>query len=359
MGTVLWLIMYSTVAWGKTEQGKSFSKITIQRNLPGDDDVQFNVLFCGICHTDVHYAEATMPRPTVFPLVPGHELVGEVTEVGRNVNDVTPGDKVGVGYISDTCLQCGSCVAGEEQLCEKGMTNTCNGPITHGHIKTGFNHALGGYSEKMTINRKFIVKVPKNFKLEMAGPIMCAGITMYSPLKHWGCLNGGKKIGIVGIGGLGQMGIRMAKAMGNQVTAISTSPSKEKMTREIGADNFIISSDPASMATATKSLDVILNTVSAPHNLPSLIGLLARDGTIVQLGVVLAPHSINQLLFFRRVNLSGSMIGGMADTQECLDFCAEKEIQPSIEIITANRLEEVFEKLMGKNDQVTRYVLDI
>ena len=182
---------------------------------------------------------------------------------------------------------------------------------------------------------------------------------MYSPLRHWNCLNGGKRVGIVGIGGLGQMGIRLAKAMGNSVTAISTSPHKEQAAREIGADNFVISSNPDSMTTASKSLDLILNTVSADHDLTALIGLLARDGTIVQLGVVRKPHAINQLIFFRRVNLSGSLVGGMKDTQDCLDFCHQKNIMPAIEMVTADQIPKVYEKLSAKNDQIVRYVLDI
>ena len=193
----------------------------------------------------------------------------------------------------------------------------------------------------------------------MSGDFFHIGITMYSPLRHWNCLNGGKRVGIVGIGGLGQMGIRLAKAMGNTVTAISTSPNKEQAAREIGADNFVISSDPESMKTAAKSLDLILNTVSAFHDLTALIGLLARDGTIVQLGVVKKPHQINQMIFFRRVNLSGSLVGGMKDTQDCLDFCHKMKIQPNIEMVTADMIPAVYAKLDAKNDQIVRYVLDI
>ena len=182
---------------------------------------------------------------------------------------------------------------------------------------------------------------------------------MYSPLKHWKCLDGGKRVGIVGIGGLGQMGVRLAKAMGNTVTAISTSPHKEEAAREIGADNFLLSNNPESMKSAGRSLDVILNTVSAEHDLTAMIGLLDRDGTIVQLGVVRKPHPINQVIFFRRVNLSGSLVGGMTDTQDCIDFCHKKNIKPAIEIVTADKIPEVYEKLQAKNDQIVRYVLDI
>merc|ERR1712130_1032855 len=318
--------MYSTEAWGKLSKEGNFSKFQIQRNLPGDDDVQFEVKYCGICHTDVHFAEKTSAI-TKYPLVPGHELAGVVTKVGAKVKDIKVGDNVGVGVLSDSCQNCGQCEMGEEQACEKIASHTYNYDTVHGHIKTG--------------------------------PILCAVITMYSPLSHWSCLGGGKRVGIVGIGGLGQMGVRLAKAMGNTVTAISTSPHKETVAREIGADNFVLSNKLESMASAAKSLDLILNTVSADHDLTALIGLLARDGTIVQLGVVRKPHPISQMIFFRRVNLSGSLIGGMRDTQDCIDFCAAKGIQPDTELVTADQIEAVYDKLREKNDRITRYVLDI
>jgi len=353
--------MYKTTAWAKESAGAPFTRITIERNEPGDKDVQFDVVYCGICHTDVHYADpkSPLPRPTLYPLVPGHELAGIVTKVGREIDDIRVGEKVGVGCISDSCQNCGNCEIGDENVCEKGFTMTYNSAITHKNINTNTGYTLGGYSKSITVHRKYIVKIPESYKLEMAGPVLCSGITMYSPLKHWGCTSGGKRVGIVGIGGLGQMGIRLAKTMGNEVTAISTSPQKEGVAREIGADHFVISSDAAAMKGAAMSLDVILNTVSAPHNLTALINLLKRDGTIVQLGAVAEPHSINQLIFFRRVNLSGSVIGGMRDTQECIQFCADHNIMPTIQIISSNGLDEVFEKLGQKNDQVVRYVLDI
>jgi len=350
--------MYSTEAWGKLSKEASFSKFQIQRNVPGDDDVQFEVKYCGICHTDVHFAEKTSAI-SKYPLVPGHELAGVVTKVGSNVKDVKVGDNVGVGVLSDSCQNCGQCDDREEQACEKIASHTYNYDTVHGHIKTGSGFTQGGYCRSMTVHRRYLVKVPEGYPLEKAGPIFCAGITMYSPLSHWGCLDGGKRVGIVGIGGLGQMGVRLAKAMGNTVTAISTSPHKETVAREIGADNFVLSNKPESMAVAAKSLDLILNTVSADHDLAALIGLLARDGTIVQLGVVRKPHPISQMIFFRRVNLSGSLIGGMRDTQDCINFCAEKGIQPDTEMVTADQIEAVYDKLREKNDRITRYVLDV
>merc|ERR1719184_694358 len=296
---------------------------------------------------------------TNYPCVPGHELAGVVSSVGKNVTKYKVGDFVGVGCIVDCCMQCQGCKAGEQHMCESGMTGTYNGMIKHGHIKTNSGWTFGGYSGSQTVHQNFIIKIPDGFPLDAAGPVFCAGITMYSPLCYWGCLAGGKRVGIVGIGGLGQMGVRLAKAMGNTVTAISTSPHKEMVAREIGADNFVLSNKPESMAVAAKSLDLILNTVSADHDLTALIGLLARDGTIVQLGVVRKPHPISQMIFFRRVNLSGSLIGGMRDTQDCINFCAAKGIQPDTEMVTADQIEAVYDKLREKNDRITRYVLDV
>merc|ERR1711953_922751 len=242
---------------------------------------------------------------TNYPCVPGHELAGVVTAVGSRVAKFKVGDHVGVGWISDSCMNCDMCADGEEHLCNSGMTGTYDGQIKYGHVKTDKGWTFGGYSASQTLHQRFIVKVPAGYPLEAAGPIFCAGITMFSPLKNWGAMGGGKRVGIIGIGGLGQMGVRLAKAMGNSVTAISTSPHKETAAREIGADNFVLSNKAESMNAAAKSLDLILNTVSADHDLASLIGLLARDGTIVQLGVVRKPHPISQMIFFRRVNLSG------------------------------------------------------
>merc|ERR1719242_586218 len=296
---------------------------------------------------------------TKYPCVPGHELAGVVTAVGAGVTKCKVGDRVGVGCIVDTCMACKTCDQGNEHMCPKEMTMTYDAEIKHGHIKTNTGWTLGGYSGSQTVNEKFIVTIPDGFPLEAAGPVFCAGITMYSPLVQWKADKGGMNVGIIGIGGLGQMGVRLAKAMGNTVTAISTSPHKETVAREIGADNFVLSNKPESMAAATKSLDLILNTVSADHDLTALIGLLARDGTIVQLGVVRKPHPINQMIFFRRVNLSGSLIGGMRDTQDCIDFCAAKGIQPDTELVTADQIEAVYDKLREKNDRITRYVLDI
>jgi len=351
--------MYTAVAWAKKSPDGVFEQIEIQRNVAGDDDVTFDVKFCGICHTDVHISNNDMGM-TNYPCVPGHELAGVVTAVGKNVTKYKVGDRVGVGCISDCCMNCAGCAAGEEQMCETGMTGTYDAKIKYGHLKTGHGWTYGGYSSSQTVNQRFIVGIPDGFPLEAAGPVFCAGITMYSPLAYWDAKNGGKRVGIIGIGGLGQMGVRLAKAMGNTVTAISTSPNKEAAAREIGADNFVVSTDSESMKAASMSLDLILNTVSAEHQVSTYLPLLAKKGVLVQLGLVLGAHQVNQMpLMFNKLSIAGSLIGGIPETQECIDFCAKHKIIPITKMVKASDLGEVYKQLNEKNDTIIRNVLDI
>jgi len=351
--------MYSTVAWAKTAPDSKFSKIEISRNVAGDDDVTFDLKYCGICHTDVHFSGNDLGT-THYPIVPGHELAGVVTAVGKNVSKYQVGDQVGVGCIVDSCFDCSGCEAGEEQLCKNGMTGTYDGETKHGHIKTGSGWTFGGYSCSQTVHQRFIIKIPDGFPLEAAGPVFCAGITMYSPLVYWGADKGGKRVGVVGIGGLGQMGVRIAKAMGNTVTAVSTSPGKEAAAREIGADNFVVSTDPESMKAAADSLDLILNTVSAEHNLNTYLSLLDGKGVLVQMGLTLGPHPVSQLpLMFKKLSIAGSLIGGLPETQDCIDFCYEHNIIPRIKLVNCTELERVYQELSAKNDTIIRNVLDI
>jgi len=356
--------MYTTQAWAKSDPKSSFQKIEIKRNVCGGEDVTFAVKFCGICHSDVHTAENQLDVPggrkTNYPCVPGHELAGVVTEVGRDVTKYKVGDMVGVGCISDSCMSCAACAEGEEMWCAKGMSGTYNGHTTHGHIATDSGWTYGGYSRVQTVNQKFILKIPDGYPLQCAGPVFCAGITMFSPLSYWGAKDGGMRVGIVGIGGLGQMGIQLAKAMGNKVTAISTSPSKEAAAKEIGADTFVVSTDKESMKKAAMSCDLILNTVSVNHEAAHYISLLANKGKLVLLGVALKPHSISGIpLMFRKVVVTGSMIGGIPETQECIDFCHKHNIVPKTKLVTADQLDNVYEVLNTKNDSIVRNVLDI
>jgi len=351
--------MYSTIAWAKSSPDSEFNKIEIKRNLAGEEDVTFDLKYCGICHTDVHICNNDMGS-TKYPCVPGHELAGVVTEVGGKVTKFKVGDRVGVGCISDSCMACPGCEGGEEHMCAKGMTGTYNGDIKHGHIATDSGWTYGGYSASQTVHQNFIVRIPDGFPLEAAGPVFCAGITMFSPLVYWKANQGGMKVGIIGIGGLGQMGVRLAKAMGNTVTAISTSPNKEAAAKEIGADNFVVSTDTASMTSAGQTLDLILNTVSASHDLNHYLPLLANKGTLVQLGLVLTPHPVVQMpLMFRKLSIAGSLIGGLPETQQCIDFCHEHNIVPKIKVVTSKDLKKVYMELQKKNDSIVRNVLDI
>jgi len=350
--------LYETFAFGKASKDDPFKPIKIKRSDVGPDDVKFDILFCGICHSDVHYANDDMGL-TKWPLVPGHELAGVVTAIGANVKSVAVGDRVGLGCIVDSCMSCYQCSKSQEQYCEKGFTITCSTDITHGHIGTDTGFTYGGFSGSLSVHERFIIKIPRGYPLEAAGPLFCAGITVYSPLAHWGALKGNLRIGVVGIGGLGQMAVRLAAAMGNKVTAISSSPSKRAAALEIGATEFVISTDEASMKAAAGSLDLILNTVSANHQVSHYLPLLALDGTIVQLGLVGAPHQVvQQELIMRRLSISGSAIGGTKETQECIDFCAKHNVVISYELIKADRLDEVFKNLATKNDSVKRFVLD-
>jgi len=350
--------LYETFAFARASKTDAFKAIKIKRSDVGADDVKFDIHYCGICHTDVHFGNDDMGI-SKWPLVPGHELAGVVTAVGANVKSVSVGDRVGVGCIVDSCMNCPSCEKSDEQYCYNGMTMTYSSDIKHGHIATDTGFTYGGYSGSLAVHERYIIKIPSGYPLEAAGPVFCAGITLYSPLAHWGALKGNLRVGVAGIGGLGQMGVRLAAAMGNKVTAISSSPSKKDAALELGATDFVVSTDEASMAAAAGSLDLILNTISADHQVSHYLPLLALSGTIVQLGIVGAPHQVVQgPLIFRRLSIAGSVIGGIKETQDCIDFCAKHNVVVSHEIIKADRLDEVFKNLASKNDSVKRYVLD-
>ena len=318
---------YPEVAWGINKCGEDFSPITINRPKVGANDVKVDMHYCGICHTDVHIALNHLGG-TMYPIVPGHELVGVVEEVGAAVTKVKVGDKVGIGCLCDACFNCSSCKKGEEQYCQvDGWCHIYNDKKKYGHI--GGNpdtQTFGGYSGSQVLHEHFIMKVPDALPLEQAGPLLCAGITMWDPLRHWGATKGDKKmtIGIIGVGGLGTMGIKLAHHLGHRVVAISTSASKEAMAKSKGADAFVVSTDPASLAAEARSCDLILNTVAAAHDLNTYTSLLAESGTLVQLGVIGTPHSVNQLgLIMQRKSIAGSLIGGIKSTEEMLEFCAK------------------------------------
>ncbi|CAE8600486.1 unnamed protein product [Polarella glacialis] len=267
--------------------------ISFTRHTPGDEDISFDIKFCGMCHTDVHFVNNDLEN-AVYPLCPGHELIGTVTAVGSKVSNFKLGDNIGVGCLVDACLECGSCGEGYEQYCEKGMTMTYGYPKKHGRCGPDDGcMTMGGYSNKCVVHEKFGVKVPAGADLPRIAPLLCAGVTVFEPLVANGCKEGGKKIGIVGLGGLGMMGIKLAAAMGNAVTAISTSSSKEAAAKACGATSFVVSSDAEAMKAATGSLDLILDTVAAQHEIGPLLDMLNAKGKLVLQGLLTKPVDLN------------------------------------------------------------------
>lgn len=342
-----------TKAYGAFASDKPLEELNIERRAPGTDDVQIDIAFCGVCHSDLHQVRSEW-EGTLYPCVPGHEIVGHVTAVGPGVTRFKVGDVVGVGCMVDSCQQCFSCDEGLEQFCEHGFTGTYNSPSADAP-----GHTLGGYAQRVVVKDKFVLKIshPKE-QLAAVAPLLCAGITTYSPLRHWK-VGPGKKVGVVGIGGLGHMGIKLAHAMGAHVVAFTTSDSKRADAHALGADEVVVSRNPAEMAAHANSFDFILNTVAASHNLDAFIALLKRDGTLTLVGVPEHPHpspSVLNLIFGRR-SIAGSLIGGIAETQEMLDFCAEKGIVADIEMIPIQKIEEAYDR-MQKSDVKYRFVID-
>lgn len=339
-------------AFGAYAGDKPLESMNITRRAPGAHDVQIDIAFCGVCHSDLHQVRGEWAG-TVFPCVPGHEIVGRVSAVGAHVSAFEAGDLVGVGCIVDSCKHCEECGTGLENYCD-GMTGTYNFPTADAP-----GHTLGGYSEQIVVHERYVLRVrhPEE-QLAAVAPLLCAGITTYSPLRHWKA-GPGKKIGIVGIGGLGHMGIKLAHAMGAHVVAFTTSASKRADAEALGADDVVVSRDAEAMAAHAKSLDLIINTVAAPHDLDVFMSLLKRDGTMTLVGVPASPHpspAVFNLVGKRRA-IAGSMIGGIPETQEMLDFCAEHGIVADIEMIRADEINEAYERML-KGDVKYRFVID-
>jgi len=343
----------TTKAYGAHAADKPVEALAIERRAPVPTDVQVDIAYCGVCHSDLHTVRSEWPG-TLYPCVPGHEIVGHVSAVGGDVDGFKVGDTVGIGCLVNSCQQCPACNDGLEQYCEKGMVLTYNGPTPDAP-----GHTLGGYSQRIVVDEKFVLHVrhPAD-QLAAVAPLLCAGITTYSPLRHWKA-GPGKKVGIVGIGGLGHMGLKIAHAMGAHVVAFTTSESKREEALKLGADEVVISKDPAQMNAHAGSFDFILNTVAAPHVLDTFIALLKRDGTLCLVGAPASPHpSPNVMgLIFGRKSLAGSLIGGIAETQEMLDFCAEHGIVAEIEMIAAQDIEPSYERML-KSDVKYRFVID-
>ncbi len=342
-----------TKAYGAHAADRPLESIDIERRAPGPHDVQIEIAYCGVCHSDLHTVRSEWGG-TLYPCVPGHEIVGRVSAVGGDVSKFKVGDVVGVGCLVDSCQHCASCDAGEEQYCENGFTGTYNGATPDAP-----GHTLGGYSQRIVVSDKFVLKISHaEEKLAAVAPLLCAGITCWSPLRHWKA-GPGKKVGIVGIGGLGHMGVKLAHALGAHVVAFTTSESKRADAKALGADEVVVSRNADEMKAHANSFDLILNTVAASHNLDAFTNLLKRDGTMTLVGVPEHAHPSPNVaaLIFKRRAIAGSLIGGIAETQEMLDFCAEKGIVSDIEMIRIQEIDEAYER-MQKSDVKYRFVID-
>ena len=343
----------TTKAYGAHAADKPVEAIAIERRAPGVNDVQIDIAYCGVCHSDLHTVRSEWPG-TLYPCVPGHEIVGHVSAVGDAVSGFKVGDVVGVGCLVDSCGECGACHDHLEQFCEKGMIGTYNGPTPDAP-----GHTLGGYSQRIVVDQGFVLHVrhPEE-QLAAVAPLLCAGITTYSPLRHWNA-GPGKKVGVVGIGGLGHMGLKIAHALGAHVVAFTTSESKREEALKLGADEVVNSREAGQMKAHAGSFDFILDTVAAPHNLDAFTGLLKRDGTLCLVGAPASPHPSPSVmgLIFGRKSIAGSLIGGIAETQEMLDFCAEHGIVAEIEMIAAQDIEPSYERML-KSDVKYRFVID-
>lgn len=332
----------------------------ISRPLPGDRDIKMEVMYCGICHSDCTIG-LDMMGTNQWPFIPGHEFIGRVVQVGKKVKKVKVGDNVGVGCYVDKCDTCEDCLEKEESFCPSKVISINakkTGKRVGGNPDT-YTH--GGYGATHVVNEDFAFKIPGGMNLAEAAPILCGGITMFSPLKHWGCLEGKKMtVGIVGIGGLGTLGIKLANAMGHDVMAISTTSSKEKLAKQKGAHLFCASTDPESVKANAAKCDLVINTVSANHDLNAYLPLLRRDGVIVQIGVAMSPHPIMQYVLMRnRLTVSGSVVGSLAEHQEVLEFCHKHKITSDVTLVEAEGIDKAWEELNGKNKDAIRYVIDI
>ena len=339
-------------AYGAHSGDQPLEPLKITRRSPGAHDVQIDIAFCGVCHSDLHQVRSEWAG-TLYPCVPGHEIVGRVSAVGAHVSKFKSGDLVGVGCIVDSCQHCADCDEGLENYCDH-MVGTYNGPTADAP-----GHTLGGYSQQVVVHERYVLRVrhPEE-QLAAVAPLLCAGITTYSPLRHWN-VGAGHKVGVVGIGGLGHMGIKIAHAMGAYVVAFTTSESKRADAKALGADEVVVSRNADEMAAHAKSLDFILNTVAAPHDLDAFFALLKRDGTMTLVGAPATPHPSPGVfnLIMKRRSLAGSMIGGIPETQEMLDFCAQHHIVADIEMIRADEINQAYERML-KGDVKYRFVID-
>jgi uncharacterized zinc-type alcohol dehydrogenase-like protein len=341
----------SYAAYSATEK---LAPYALERRDLTPDDVQIDILYCGVCHSDIHMTRDEWGFNSIYPMVPGHEIVGRVVSVGENVHKYKVGDLVGVGCMVDSCQTCNSCYEGLEQYCESGMIGTYGSPDPkHGGI------TAGGYSQQIVVQEKFVLSVPENIDTTGVAPLLCAGITTWSPLRHWN-VKPGDKVGVIGLGGLGHMGVKFARALGAHVVMITTSERKGKDATKLGAHEVLISSDAAAMSAESNSFDFLLNTIPVNHDVNPYISLLKRDATMVIVGALdtLNPGPSGSSLIFGRKNIAGSLIGGIKETQEMLDFCGEHNITSEVEVINIQSINEAYERMI-KGDVKYRFVIDI
>ena len=343
----------TTKAYAATSPDSGLAPFSFDRRALRPDDVAIEIDYCGVCHTDIHFVQNDWGM-TQYPVVPGHEIIGRVTAVGPEVSGFQVGDVVGVGCMVDSCRSCAACEAGLEQYCLEGSTLTYNGEDRHDQSIT-----YGGYSSRVVVSDRFVVNVPDKLDPSAAAPLLCAGITTYSPLRHYG-VSKGHKVGVVGMGGLGHMGVKFARALGAEVTLFTRSEAKVREARKQGADHVVVSTDESQMEAAAESLDFILDTVPVQHDLNPYLNCLKYDGTHIIVGLldpIEPPVEAGALVFKRRV-LAGSLIGGMPETQEVLDFCAEHGISCDVEMLDIRNIHEAYER-MKKGDVRYRFVIDM
>ncbi len=345
--------MYRTNAYAAQSADQPLGPVQITRREVGSHDVQIDILYCGVCHTDLHHVRNDW-NGSSYPMVPGHEIIGLVRKVGERVSHFKIGDAAGVGCMVDSCQHCEACAKGLEQYCLNAPT------WTYGDLDrvTG-QPTFGGYSKSIVVDEKFVIKVPENLDLKGAAPLLCAGITAYSPLRHWK-IGKGHEVGIVGLGGLGHMGVKLAKAMGARVTVFTTSSWKVDDAPRLGADEVVLSKDKATMRQHESSLDFILNTIPESHEINPYVALLKRDGTLVILGTIepLKPGLDGDLIAFRRRSVASSLIGGIEETQEMINFCARHGIAADVETIPIHKINEAYERML-KGEVKYRFVIDM
>ncbi|MDX7951319.1 NAD(P)-dependent alcohol dehydrogenase [Lichenihabitans sp. Uapishka_5] len=344
--------MFQCIGYAAHDAQSPLAPFSFTRRALRPRDVAIEIVYCGVCHSDLHYARDDWGR-TAYPCVPGHEIVGRVTEVGPEVTRFKRGDHAAVGCMVDSCRDCSSCAAGLEQYCNNRLTATYNGKDR----QTG-EPTLGGYSDRIVVTEDFVLRIPEGLDLARVAPLLCAGITTYSPLRHWK-VGPGQNVGVVGLGGLGHMGVKLARALGAEVTMITTSPDKEKDARALGAHGFLLSTDKAAMAAHAEHFDFVLNTIPVSHDVGPYMALVRLDGAQVLVGALdpLEPLS-GSALAYRRKTLAGSIIGGIAETQEMLDFCAEHDVLADCETIAMQDINAAYDRLK-KGRVKYRFVIDM